>query len=63
MVAVLNFSIYSSELFDQNDIKDGLGVFSRPGESKAIVLHQSDRQSAGTKLDLKCCGGLKISRE
>ena len=46
----------------QTDIKDGIGVFARPGESKAISLHQKDN-SAGTKFDVKCCGGLKISRD
>ena len=46
----------------ENDIKDGIGVFARPGESKAISLHQNDN-NAKTKFDLKCCGGLKISRD
>ena len=61
-INLINFENTFIFIFIQNDIKDGIGVFARPGESKAIVLSQKDN-NAGTKFDLKCCGGLKISRE
>ena len=43
----------------KNGIKDGVGVFARPGAGKSVFLHQDDNiNSNNGGQSMKCCNRL-----